>query len=64
VGQELAQVDSVEEALGVALKLAAEAGQWGAVETLSRELGERRRARTAPAVASLEAERAKRDRKR
>jgi hypothetical protein len=57
------RLDAVEEALGIALKLAAEAGQWSAVETLSRELGERRRTRTAPAVASLDSERAKRSRK-
>ena len=56
------RLDAVEEALSVALKLAAEARQWGAVETLSRELGERRRARTAPDVASLDSERAKRSR--
>ena len=60
----MAQVDSVEEALGVALKLAAEAGQWTAVEVLSRELAARRLARTAPDVASLEAERVRRDAKR
>jgi hypothetical protein len=68
LGQDLAhgaaRLEAVEESLGVALRLAAEAQQWAVVEVLSRELGERRRARTAPEVASLDAERAKREPKR
>jgi len=60
VGQELAQVDPVERALADALTLAAQAGRFDTVEVLSRELAARRLTRTAPAVASLETERAKR----
>jgi DNA primase len=59
----LAHEDSVEHALGVALRLAAEARQWTAVEVLSRELAARRLARTEPAMATLEAERAKREKR-
>ncbi|MBN1610861.1 MAG: hypothetical protein JW940_29790 [Polyangiaceae bacterium] len=56
-------VDAVEAALARAVELASAAGQWEVVAALSRELGERRRARTAPAVTSLEQERARRERK-
>jgi hypothetical protein len=52
--------DAVEVALSNALALAADAGQWATVETLSRELGARRLARSAPTVPTLEVERAKR----
>jgi len=58
------QVDPVERALADALTLAAQAGRFDTVEVLSRELAARRLARTAPAVASLDTERAKRERKR
>jgi hypothetical protein len=53
VGQNSGPVDSVEESLGVALKLAAEASQWTVVEVLSRELGARRLARTAARATTL-----------
>lgn len=62
MGQDLAQVDPVERALADALTLAAQAGRFDTVEVLSRELAARRLARTAPTVATLEAERAKRTR--
>jgi hypothetical protein len=52
--------DPVEAALADALKLAADAGRWSTVEALSRELGARRHARTAPEVPTLDGERAKR----
>jgi hypothetical protein len=55
-------LDPVEIALARAVALAAEAGEWTTVAELSRELGERRRARTAPAVTSLEEAREKRGR--
>jgi integrase len=54
--------DPVELALARAVELAAAAGQWDVVATLGRELGERRRAREAPAVASLDVERERRRR--
>jgi hypothetical protein len=56
-------LDPVEAALSEALKLAASAGQWTTVELLSRELAARRLARTAPEVATLEGERARRERR-
>jgi hypothetical protein len=56
-------LDPVEAALSDALKLAASAGQWTTVEVLSRELAARRLARTAPEVATLEGERARRERR-
>jgi hypothetical protein len=61
VGQNLAQVDSVEKALARALELASEAGEWSVVSELARQLEGRRRARVSPAVADLDAERAKRE---
>jgi hypothetical protein len=63
VGRDLAQADPVERALADALALAAQAGRFGTVEVLSRELTARRLARTSPAVTSLDAGRAKRSRK-
>jgi len=48
---------SVEAALGHAIRLAADAGQWAVVAELGRELSARRLVREAPGVASLEAER-------
>lgn len=56
--------DPVEVALAKAVELAAQAGEWATVAELSRELGERRRARMSPAVVSLEATRARRDKRR
>jgi hypothetical protein len=53
--------DPVELALGRAIALASEAGEWTAVVELGRELAARRRARTAPDVPSIEAARAKRE---
>jgi hypothetical protein len=53
--------DPVEAALGEAIALAAKACQWQTVTELGRVLAERRRLVAAPAVASLEAARAKRD---
>jgi len=55
--------DPVEAALANAITRASEAGEWTVVTELGRELGERRRARTAPGVPSLEAERARRRRR-
>jgi hypothetical protein len=52
--------DEVEIALGRAIALASEAGEWATVTELGRELAARRHARTAPSVPSIEAERAKR----
>jgi len=63
VGQDLAQVDPVERALAEALTLAAQAGRFETVEVLSRELAARRLARTAPTVTTLEAERARREKR-
>jgi hypothetical protein len=56
--------DPVERALARAAELAAAAGEWDTVRELSRELGERRRARAAPDVASLDDERARREKER
>jgi hypothetical protein len=53
--------DPVETALAEAVALAARAGQWSTVEILSRELGARRLARSAPDVLNLDAERARRE---
>jgi hypothetical protein len=47
------EVDGIEGALARAAELAAKAGEWATVAEISRELGERRRARTAPEVSSL-----------
>lgn len=44
-GHSGADVDPIELELAAALRAATAAGAWGAVETLARELGERRRAR-------------------
>jgi hypothetical protein len=55
--------DPVETALARAVELASGAGAWAVVAELGRELAERRRARVAPGIPSLEAERAKRGRK-
>jgi hypothetical protein len=52
--------DAVEVALGEALAKAAAAGAWETVGQLARELEARRKARQAPEVVDLEAERAKR----
>ncbi len=60
VGQTLEWVDPIEAALAEALTLAAKAGRFDTVETLSRELGARRLARNAPEMTTLEAERARR----
>lgn len=57
-------VDPVEVALADALARAADAGQWEIVGQLARELETRRKARQAPDVVDLEAERAKREGKR
>lgn len=57
VGQE----SPVELELAKALRAATDAGQWALVAELARELGERRRERTAPDVTSLDAARAKRN---
>ncbi len=51
--------DPVELSLARALELAAGAGEYAVVATLARELAERRRAREAPGVASLESARAR-----
>jgi integrase len=51
----------IEESLASDLKVAIAAGRYELAERLLAELGERRRARTAPQVTSLEAARAKRD---
>ncbi len=59
----MARVDPVERALADALTLAAQAGRFDTVEVLSRELAARRLARTAPAVPTLEAERARREKR-
>jgi hypothetical protein len=52
-------VDPVEAALADALTRAAQAGEWGVVETLSRELTARREARAN--VVQLDAARKRRD---
>jgi hypothetical protein len=57
-------IDPVESALAESLRLATEAGRWDVVTLLAGELSARRLARTAPAVASVEVERARRDGKR
>jgi integrase len=54
-------VDPVEQALADALQRAAAAGQWNAVEVLTRELGARREARAG--VVRLDLERGRRERK-
>ena len=51
----------VEVALAAALTAALAAEQWQLAQTLVQELGERRRARTAPAVSSLSDARRKKD---
>jgi hypothetical protein len=56
------RIDAVEAALADAISRAAEAGEWTVVAELGRELAERRRARQAPAISSIDAARAKRDR--
>jgi hypothetical protein len=61
---QLAPADPVEAALAEAVALAARAGQWTAVEVLSRELAARRLAASSPDVPSLEAERARRERQK
>ncbi len=55
-------VDPVEQALGDAVLLAAQAGQWETVALLSRELGARRLAREAPNVSRVDVERIRRGR--
>lgn len=55
--------DAVELALGEALTRASAASQWDVVATLARELEARRKARQAPDVVDLDAERAKRGEK-
>jgi hypothetical protein len=50
---------AVDLALAESLRAATAAGEWSLVAELARELGERRRARTAPDVASLETARAR-----
>lgn len=50
---EVGQESPVELALAAALRAATDAGQWALVAELARELGERRRERTAPSVPSL-----------
>jgi hypothetical protein len=62
VAVEAQPTDAVEAALAQAVALAAKAEQWTVVAELGRELAERRRARQAPAIASIDAARAKRDR--
>jgi hypothetical protein len=59
-----ASADPIEVALAEAVALAARAGQWTAVEVLSRELAARRLAASSPEVTSLEAERARRERQK
>jgi hypothetical protein len=54
--------DTVEAALAKAIELAAGAGEWVVVAELGRQLAERARARQAPGVASLDAERERRKR--
>jgi hypothetical protein len=60
----VAQTDAVEAALAEAISLAAKASRFDVVAELGRELAERRRARQAPAIASIDAARAKRERGR
>jgi hypothetical protein len=55
------EADPIEAALAEAVRLAAHAGQWTTVETLSRELSARRLAGTEPTVTSLDAARRKRE---
>lgn len=57
------KVSGVEAALGVALELAARAGRFDVVQILAGELHARRLERTAPAVADLDAARARRQTK-
>ena len=63
-GANAGPADPVEAALAEAVRLAAQAGEWTVVAELGRELAERRRARQAPAISSLDARRAKRERGR
>lgn len=56
-----AQDSPVERALAAALTAATAAEQWDLALEITRELGERRRARTAPEVSSLSDARKKRD---
>lgn len=58
---EVGHESSVEIALARALSAATEAGEWEVVQTLARELSERRRERTAPSVPSLETRRARKE---
>jgi hypothetical protein len=51
----------VEQALAAALRAAIGAEQWELAKSIVNELGERRRARTAPSVPSLDAARKRRD---
>ncbi len=53
--------DPVDRALAFALEAATRAEQWAVVLEVTRELSERRRARTAPTVPSLSDARAKRE---
>lgn len=52
--------DPVEAALAEALRRAAEAGEWGVVAQLARELESRREAHRAPNVVDLEQRRKRR----
>jgi integrase len=58
----LPEMDPVEADLAKALSLAAQAGEWGVVAELGRQLEVRRRARTTPEVADLDAARQRRER--
>ncbi len=53
-------VDPIEAALARALELAATANEWGVVSVLAAQLEARRRARQAPGIPDLDAERARR----
>jgi hypothetical protein len=52
--------DAVEDALGYALRKAADAGEWGLVGQLATELDARRKARVGVVRLDLERERRKR----
>jgi hypothetical protein len=63
-GAERSGGDPLEVALARALVLASEAGEWGVVSELARQLEVRRRERRAPDVVDLDRARERKDRER
>jgi hypothetical protein len=56
----IGSIDPVEAALATALERASAAADWQTVRALAAELEARRKARSAPGIVDLEAERVKR----